>query len=420
MKKYLLLPLCVALSAAAMAQDTAGTARLYPPEMYGTMMPVAMPDPLPALPDSLSPLFVNHIGRHGARFLSSEKKVGGLLADLEAAQASGTLTATGADMASLLASVKERTAGRWGALSPLGEREEAGIARGLDAMLPGFFSDGGIVAMATYVPRAVASMYSFCHSLGSFNPGLQMTATSGAEYDSLLRFFDTDRRYAAYLKHGDWKRAYDGYVAANVPTAPARRLVGDGLAETRLRVMTMDMYAVLQSLPAAGMETETGRFMTPEEFRACWLADNLKHALQRTDTRFSCLPGKAAATLLSELVGSSDALAGSPDARGTIRGLFRFAHAETLMPLFSLMRLPGCTAPEEATPQTMADYWNDASVSPLGANLMLIFCAGPSGRIYVRTLLNGRAVAPLPGDPSTMVPWTRLRGFWLEQAGKTP
>ena len=150
---------------------------------------------------------------------------------------------------------------------------------------------------------------------------------------------------------------------------------------------------------------------TPEEYRARYLADNLKHALQRTDTRFSDLPGKAAEGLLREIIDSSEVIVSTAEARRLIRGVFRFAHAETLMPLFSLMGLPGCTVPQEATPQTLADYWNDSFVSPLGANLILVFYAAPSGKAYVQALLNGRQIAPLPAAASPIVPWTSLRDF---------
>ncbi len=412
MKKIAALVLCVSAALAAGAQLPVGMDPPFPPSLGGTMMPIRLPEEFPAAPDSLTPVFVNHIGRHGARFLSSEKKVGDLLSSLEAARTRGSLTRAGEEMAALLQTVREKTDGRWGQLDSLGEAEQRGIASRLDAMLPGFFSQGSIIAISTFVPRAVASMYGFCHQLGSLNPALQMTASSGREYDSLLRFFDTDRRYADYIRHGGWRKTYDGYSAANVPVAPAIRLVGGGRPKEELQDITMRVYAVLQSLPAAGINAGISRFMTPEEYRACYLADNLKHALQRTDTRFSDLPGKAAEGLLREIIDSSEVIVGTAEARRLIRGVFRFAHAETLMPLFSLMGLPGCTVPQDATPQTLADCWNDSFVSPLGANLILVFYAAPSGKAYVQALLNGRQIAPLPAAASPIVPWTSLRDFW--------
>ena len=89
MKKIAALVLCVSAALAAGAQLPVGDGSPFPPSLGGTMMPIRLPEEFPAAPDSLTPVFVNHIGRHGARFLSSEKKVGDLLSSLEAARTRG-------------------------------------------------------------------------------------------------------------------------------------------------------------------------------------------------------------------------------------------------------------------------------------------------------------------------------------------
>lgn len=390
----------------------------YPPSDNGTMMPLRFPAETPSLPDSLRPFFVSHVGRHGARFLSSSKKIAHLRRTLDE---TSSLTPAGEAFSSLIESVARRTAGRWGALDSLGEAEQTRIAATLNAMLPGFFGKGTVEAMSTFVPRCVASMYAFCHELGRRNPDLQMTASSGPDYNPLLRFFDTDTRYADYLKHGDWKRVYEEYYAATVPVAPAIRLSAgfEPLAPEELREITMEMYAVLQSLPAAGMQTDISRFMSPVEYHACYLVENLRHALMRADTPWSDEPGKGAAALLRDMIASADVAVHYSSSIYVVKGIFRFGHAETVMPLFSLMELPGCTVPGDATAATMSQYWNDSYVSPLGANLQMIFATAPSGRVYVMTLLNGHPVAAMPDAVSAVSEWTRLRAWWEKCLDKT-
>lgn len=56
----------------------------------------AMPYPVPAesvtLPDSLTAVFINHVGRHGARFPSSPKNVTTLIRELAKADSAKALT----------------------------------------------------------------------------------------------------------------------------------------------------------------------------------------------------------------------------------------------------------------------------------------------------------------------------------------
>ncbi len=409
--------LAVAATFSMGAQLPVGMNPPYPPAYYGTMMPVQLPPDIQEAPDSLTPLFVNHIGRHGARFMSSDKKVKRLGGTLDRALAASSLSTDGHRLAAMVREVERRTDGRWGALDSLGHAEQTAIATALNSALPGFFTAGNIMAMSSYVPRCVESMYTFCHRLGQLDNSLQITASSGPDYDALLRFFDTDMDYARWLGHGSWKKIYDSYVEANVPLEPARRLFSTGylLPESELRKITLDIYALLQSLPAAGINASPAPFLTPGEFEACWKASNLYHALERTATPWSKLPARAAGGLLREIVSSTQTFIDDPAARNLVRGMFRFGHAETIMPLFSLMGLPGCTVPDNATPETLSDYWTDSYVSPLGASFMLIIYRSPSGGIYARTLLNGRPVIPWPEANATIVPWGALRDYWMKK-----
>ena len=92
---------------------------------------------LRAIPDSLTPVYVNHVGRHGARFLSSSKYTTALLRYLENAESLKTITPAGRELMNLCSIVVSRTAGRWGALDSLGMAEQRGIASRLHMLTPG-------------------------------------------------------------------------------------------------------------------------------------------------------------------------------------------------------------------------------------------------------------------------------------------
>lgn len=388
---------------------------LLPSHLDGSMCPydLGVDESLSeVVPDSLTPVFINYLGRHGARWLSSGNKTAKLRAELLSAADKGVLTGQGRKFLSLLDEVDNATAGRWGALDSIGIREQSELGGQLYRLSLGLLNEGDVSAIATYVPRVVMSMYMFCHSLDVCSSHLNINTGEGRRYDSQLRYFDSDSIYHAYLSEGDWKPVYDEFVEKNVSGQPAARLVGGGWPESQLREITLRMYGVLQSLRAAGLPAPSEEWMTPEEYRKCWEAGNLDHYLRRTDNAISDIPGRAALPLLESFIEYGDMAA---DGRiGQLKAMLRFGHAETLMPFLSLIRVPGCYW-EGTDFKAVADHWKDYEVVPLASNLMVMSLKAPSGEIYCAMRFNGRFVEPL-SDGRKIVKWSQLKQYWLKQA----
>lgn len=409
MKKLYGILAALLLGASAPAASTPARAQSFPTCYDGTMTPVSLAPPA-ALPDSLVPLFVSHIGRHGARFITSEKKVMRLRNTL--ALSSG-ITPAGRELQRIVEEVIDRTDGRWGDLDSLGHAEQRTIAANLNAILPGFFSSGSVSAISSLVPRCVESMYSFCGELGRLNPGLDVGTSAGPAYNDLLRFFEFDKTYHKFLTSGKWLALYEPYAAATLPTAVADRTLGpNGLSAEQKRQFAADVYFVLRSLPAMGMTVPPSaeHIIAESEYEACFNVYNYEKALQRTDA-FSSLPGKSARPLLDVIVNEVDMMLAAPAALQTVRATFRFAHDNTVMPLFALMGLPGCTLPPKTLPANVSKIWDCGNVAPLGANLEIIIAKGPSGQIYGVLYLNGNQIPPKPGA-SAVTPWQTLAKSW--------
>lgn len=383
------------------------------PRLCGTMMPYPAVDPaLSAYPDSLIPVCITHLGRHGARFLSSEKKVGKLEKMLLRADSLGTLTRRGADALAMIARIRDYTRGRWGALDSLGIAEQAAIAARMYDNYPGLFR-GYVSGIATYVPRAVMSMYSFIHALTERQKDMESYAAEGRRFDPLLRFFTTDRAYVAYLDSGAWRTLEREYDRITLPTAPARRLLGDRYpaSDGQLREATAALYGIVSSLPAAGQQPEASSYFSAAEMEACWRAANADHWLKRTASLPSSPAARAAIPLLRQMIEQTDS---ALTMLTPVRVTLRFAHAETIMPLLSLMRLPGCDYSGDS-PAGVAGKWHDWHVAPLAANIQIVCFRAPSGEIYARVSLNETPVPALPGDRRLIIPWSRLRAHLLRE-----
>ena len=84
------------------------------------------------------------------------------------------------------------------------------------------------------------------------------------------------------------------------------------------------------------------------------------------------------------------------------------------MPLFALMRLPGCFCPELPM-REVAERWKDYEVSPLGADLAIFLLRSESGRLYVAMRLNGKFI-PMPGSIRKVTDWLEFKTFYGKMA----
>lgn len=383
-----------------------------PARYDGSMMPLNLTEAQSlreVAPDSLKPVMINYVARHGARYLSSAKKISVLRSAFKDAEKARTITDRGRRFILLLDSVEAVTANRWGALNTLGKEEQQVLATQMRDLCPELMSHGSVQAIATYVPRVVMSMYEFCHTLCRLSPNLEINTAEGKRFSPLLRYFDTDPAYSAYLKNGDWKEVCSRYQEEIISTEPARRLLGGcyGKDSKRYRELTMAIYGVLQSLRAASLPAPGTEWMSVKEYEQCWRVANLEHCLRRTSTSLSSLPAQSAKGLLSSIIASLDS-AGMPKSPVAI---LRFGHAETLMPLFDLMKLPGCVPAPKTPYDEIYKSWRDYEVVPLAANLLIVTLRGASGKLYICMRLNGRWVAPL-SNGRKVIPYTELKAFW--------
>lgn len=406
----LAIALCMAFSLSAFAYVP------LPPELDGSMMPYDFDACRPAeVPDSLHPFFITYVSRHGARFLSSEKKVEKINAAIAKARSEGTLTPLGEELATLVKVVTDKTADRWGALDSVGAYEQQRLAKQMAEMWPTITDSGVVNARATYVPRVVMSMYEFAHSLCTEKPNLNISTDEGHKFDALLRFFKTNPAYIAYLDTKPWKKDYDNFAASHVSTRPAEALFGSIFTDKDNRDLTLDLYGILQSLRAAGLPAPDTRWMTVEEYRACWEANNLEHYYARTLNPISEVPAKGAVPLLNSMLSNLTSATQSlskettPKSSDVKRAELYFGHAETLMPLLSLCDVEGCNAPT-AAPDKVSYEWKDYDVVPLGANFEIVLMTAPSGTVYALTRLNGRDVKVGPFT-TPIVKWSSLLSF---------
>ncbi|MBD5216794.1 MAG: histidine-type phosphatase [Bacteroidales bacterium] len=366
-------------------------------------------------PDSLTPVFVNHVGRHGARYPASSANNLTLKKALDRAAEAGTITPLGRKLAELNDRIIALSTDRWGALDSLGMAEQAGIATRMFYNYTEAFAKGTTVsAISSYSPRAMMSMFSFTHQLDRLNNQMTISTVTGSVNNRLMRPFDVDKDYLQFRADKVWKPAYDEYFDAACPTAAIRRVLGEKFPFADIheeRNLAITEYYVLAGLEAMSLPNTMSDYLSRQEANALWSCFNLRQYLQRTATTVSAVPADIAADLVLDIIQTTDDFVSGQNT--TTTAVLRFGHAETLMPLLSLLRIPGCYYLTNYF-DTVAQHWCDFDVVPMATNIQFVlFRAKASGRYYVEVRVNEHPVALRKGDDSTIYPWGELRRYLM-------
>jgi len=414
-KLLTLIILCAAaMSAAAQGADPTATAYSVS-QCLGSQAPYPVADDgrTDACPDSLTVVFINHVGRHGARFPSSPANYRAVRAALMRADSLGTITAKGRSLLGVTEYVEEYVNNRWGALDSLGMAEQRGIASRMFRNYPRLFDGTTITALSSYSPRCVMSMYEFAHQLDRLNNNIELLTSAGRANSPLMRPFDDDRDYIDFMRQREWEPPYDMYRRMIVPTSVATSLLGAKyeISQDDAQDFAMAVYGVVAGWQAMGLTYGPGDYLTPRELNALWSVYNLRQYLQRTATTLSAVPADIASALLIDLINTTDAAVAGTSA-AAVR--LRFGHAETLMPLLALMRVRGCHYMTNYF-DTVGLHWRDFDIVPMASNIQLVLFRDKAGNYLVRLDLNERPVPLMPDSDSLYTPWNVAREYLLRQ-----
>ena len=381
------------------------TATDYPwDDCRGSAKPYPTPRHAFNYPDTLTPVMINHVGRHGARYPAGPSHTNVLLKALADAQKAGSITPLGYRLKALAENVRELSSGRWGALDSLGMAEQQGIAARMYASYPELFQEHTVAAISSYVPRCVMSMYEFTHQLSRLDPKVEINAMSGPRFSPLMRFFSHNKAYKHLVNSDTITAPLHEYYRQFIPLSPLRKVLGDKFDYESPEIYTIALaeYSVLAGLEAMGIHTDISPYLTRAEYNSLWNAFNLKQYLTHSASTISTLPADIAAPLLKDLTDTFEQFIASPEGKPTVR--LRFGHAETLMPLLSLMRLPGCHYLTYNL-DTVGLHWLDFHIVPMAANLQLILFRSDTGHYYLRADLNETPTPLIPGTTTLYTPW---------------
>lgn len=364
---------------------------LKTPEKLGSIY-YAYPGPqqevLSDAPKGYTPFYISHYGRHGSRFQPSDERYKFALDLFEEAYKINNLTPLGEEVMNRIHKLWVIARGNGGLLTKVGERQHQEIAARMYERFPEVFATGRhIDARSSTVTRCRQSMEAFCGSLLDKDSTLSISMDTKPEFMSYIANDTPEQK--AFEKDGEaWRDQWFEYEHTHINGV---RLCKSLFKNTE----GMDDYAVATNLYwlAEGMQdlpTDLSliELFTPEELYEIWLTVNYRmYICNAASPVAQGIALEAAKPLLRNIIDKADEAIRTGSECATLR----FGHDSHLIRLLALMNLEGCGR-QEADMLNIENVWQDFYISPMAANLQMVFYRNKSGNVIVKFLHNENEV----------------------------
>jgi hypothetical protein len=424
--------LCLALATSSKSQHYLGTKTPYTAQG---------PAHTPA-PAGYTPVFVNYVGRHGARFLTKAGADLSVGEALQAAAKSHSLTPAGQRILSVALALKEAGKGNYENITLLGKKEQEGIGMRLRREYGQVFAGRGLETMTTWKVRTQQSADAFLRAFEGYS-GPRHATRAPDTLDTILRFYDLSVGYQRYKKNKNLVRTLDsldkdGRTAAVAASVCARVFVkayaGKLPAAEKIAFTESlyDLYAISFSMQeearqrgVSGGQQGLGLAFGRKDLEWLDFTNGAADFLEKGPAFDSLgIQVRVAAPLLVDFINSTDRVlggagpaAGAGAASQRPDAILRFTHAEAIAPFAALLGIAGASEPVASVYRYQA-HWRADSVIPLSANIQWIVYGRAEKDYLVKVLLNEKeAVLPLPTARWPYYRWEDLKKYYREKLG---
>ena len=383
---------------------TAGNYANYP-------VPTGHLTPAPA---GYEPFYISHYGRHGARYMTSDKHYRRLRHQLDTARSLGLLTEYGKDVRHRIKIAAADAKDRAGELTMLGARQHKAIARRMFDNYPSLLSQPLFVeANSSTSRRVMLSMANFCLELKSLNPSLDISMdASGHDMnyitaDKTIVVLENDTDSKLYGKLSQFKKEMlsgePQMEAIFTDPARAKTFIDQYTFADDLYNVASDMYCLPElNLRFDDLFGEQGMIDGFRAYNASWcLWEGLMPGARKSYYRIY--------PLLKNFLDEADEMIAS----GGCGLRLRFGHDSVVLPLAFIFGF------QEAIHATddMEDLHHHFSIFrliPMAANIQLVFFrkAG-SDDILVKFLMNENETSvPIATDCYPYYHWSDVEPYY--------
>ncbi len=331
-------------------------------------------DKSPALlsptPEGYEAFYISHYGRHGSRWMPDAARYTVLINLFDSIKQTQSLTPTGEKVYAHLQTAWNDAKDREGSLTPLGAKQHQTIAKRMVSRFPSVFAGNARVeARSSTVMRCAMSMTAFCTALKEANPYLDVTTECNERTLKIINNVTPEAK--AMSKDKSWYADYEKFCKKTVNgDRLCQSLFGENsLTDEQKTTVITELYWYASDMQDTDLGIDLYEHFTDEELYALWTTVNYRMYVCNT----WCPLGKGtgpecAKPLLKDIITKADLAITSP----TTSADLRFGHDTALLRLLALMGIESCTS-REKNPKKFADAWQDFRISPMAANLQMVF-----------------------------------------------
>ncbi|TSJ87623.1 histidine phosphatase family protein [Gilliamella apicola] len=392
-----------------------------------------------AVPAGYQAFYIDHIGRHGSRYLSKSKYEDIAYSVLTLAEKNNQLTDMGKSLLKQITRINALNRNHYGELTDLGRKDISLISQRMLNNYPTVFKGQKIEVISSTSPRAKETAEIFVKPFKANYPDIHIFQPPENK-QTLLRFFEYSPAYDGYKKSKNIKAALKSLeratktadmsqdVARLIFTADFIHQLNNGVAlSEKSSIKTADfviaIYQLYQELLSFSPETLAGNhldfsdYFTQDQlvwFNTVVTAKNFLQIGPAFDVKG--IQVKIAAPLLLDMLKTADKAITDKNVDANLR----FAHAETVSPLATLLELEGAYTAVNSV-EDYPSVWQAERIIPMGANIQWIFYQSnqPNQPILIKVMLNEREVhLPLPTNNFPYYQWDAVKQYYKNKLHK--
>lgn len=373
-------------------------------------------------PKGYKPFYVSHYGRHGSRYLLSDRDYQWIIQLMEKAETVNGLTPLGHDVLKRLNMVWEEAQGRAGDLTPLGVRQHQGIAERMSKNFPEVFrGKRHVSARSTVVYRCAMSMVAFGDRLKQLNPQLDMSYEMSEKYMSYLNYHSARSNAFTHGKKGPWVEEYRKFEEAQVhPDRLVSSLFSNAdfiRCEVNPSELMWGLYWI--AVDMQDMETPVSFFdlFTAKEMFDLWQCVNYRFYMGNANPLASNgIVMANAKSLVENILESADAAIKDRSIAATLR----FGHDGNVIPLLALLQIENFDV-AVAGPAEVYKHWCDFKATPMASNVQIVFFENKAGDILVKFMHNENEVhVPVKTDQWPFYHWNDVKEYYQKRLSTLP
>lgn len=392
-------------------------------------------------PKNYHPFFVNHVGRHGSRYMTKPGSDSLLLQIFALAAKENQLSDLGKKWQKLNAWLTQQQKGKYSDITLQGAEEHKAIAQRLRNNYPGIFQQQGLDIWYTHKIRTLQSANGFLQAFSDDKHEPVHFFTQPESKETMLRFYDYSTAYDSFVHSKEILEKMDSItsdpILAQVYQNVATKFIGTqlwqkwmetptfiGLKGKKIKITDQLFTDCLFDIYGVGLSTKVelkkagipiSWWSSPfsnQEGQILGRANDVEDYLVKgPGLNHNGIQAKIAAPLLWHFLVTSDSVIAKTK---KVDGIFRFTHAEAISPFATLLDIRRADS-SVAGIKNFDKVWNAGTIIPMVANVQWIFYSNGKN-ILVKILLNEKeAHIPVISKRFPFYDWSEVRKYYYKK-----